>query len=370
MLRVIASFGVVFFHIYVAVGEEPSLHWLARLREFSVPVMVLMSFFLLASAIDRRGGCDVMTFVIRRVKRLWLPMIIWTTIYVMVVVFVIPFLFSLESTGAPPLSVFLTGYRHLWYLEFLFLSSIAFLPAILFIVPRLKDDETRSRYVSALFALALTLFVLFRAVPVADLLAEDADVNMHIFVSQSAANLPFIPVAVAIALIRTRISELLGKAGVYYWLVLLVATLGIVHSFSTAPFSKEFFAVSLFVAAIGPFSTRIGRSFPPLARYSYAIYILHFLPVHFVWIVCHIYGIEFGPGLILASTAGTVFVCVVSAFLLGRLPYSDIWLPAVNTSIDRCNKESSADTDIEVIPRYVNRNEILGLNTDVEVIRS
>lgn len=266
-------------------------------------------------------------------------MVIWTAVYLTVVIFVLPFVFSLESTGAPSFTVFLTGYRHLWYLEFLFLTSVASLPLVLFLIRRIRDGGSRWNIAAVLIVAAALLAVLFRTISITDLIAPDAEMNLHIFLSQSAANLPFVLLAIAIALVRADIVEWIKDPRSHTKLWMAVAALAIVHSFGSIPFSREIFAVTLFAACLGHFPVSVTRIFAPLAKNSYAVYILHFIPVHLIWVVCHIYGYNFGPASVLALSLLTFALCNLVASVLRPLPLSDLWLPSVYTSADAVNTQ-------------------------------
>ena len=335
MLRILGSFGVIFLHVYTAVGQPDSIYWLLKLRDFSLPVLVLSSFFLLTAGLSRKPEYGFADFFSRRAKRLWLPMVIWTAIYSLAVAFVLPGVFAIESMGMPPLAVFMTGYRHLWYLQFVFLGSLAIYPLTIFLVRKGKDSAWPSyKSYGALGLSAIVLLLFFRLFADWDTIAPEADISLQMFVSQSTSYLPLIPLAAAVGLARHRIVSLFTrKTFRVLSLAAVLAAAGVHLAADNVPFTREAFAFAVFFAALQPISGVPVKRLAPLAGNSYGIYILHFLPVQIVWTLAAVRGYDFGSASVLVLTAGIYVGCFALTSALGRLPFADWFLPTVFTAL-------------------------------------
>lgn len=336
VLRALGSFGVIFVHVYTAVGQPSSIYWLLKLRDFSLPVLVLSSFFLLTASLSRKPEYGFADFFGRRAKRLWLPMVIWTAIYSLAIAFVLPGVFAVESMGLPPLAVFMTGYRHLWYLQFVFLGSLLIYPLIIFLVRKVKDSAWSSyKSYGALGSCAIFL-MFFRLYADWDAIAPEADISVQMFVSQSASYFPLIPWAAAVGLARHRIVSLFTrKTFRILSLAAVLAAAGVHLAMDNVPFTREAFAFAVFFAALQPIRRVQLKRLAPLAGNSYGIYILHFLPVQIVWILVAVKGYGFGGASVLVLTAGIYVGCFALTSALGRLPFAEWFLPTVFTALRR-----------------------------------
>jgi peptidoglycan/LPS O-acetylase OafA/YrhL len=123
-MRVFSSFGVVFLHVCAATGTPQSLETFLKFRDFALPVLVMMSFFLLTASFIRHEEKDFGQFFIRRFARLWIPFFVWTLFYILLTCFLVPLMTGFQAAESFSPLVFLTGYRHLWYLQFLFIGSL------------------------------------------------------------------------------------------------------------------------------------------------------------------------------------------------------------------------------------------------------
>jgi peptidoglycan/LPS O-acetylase OafA/YrhL len=332
LLRIVAPVGVVLLHTYTAIGEPGSLTWMIRLRDFSLPVMVMASFFLLTVSLSRFSP-SARVFVARRVKRLWIPTLGWTLIYCLAVTFVIPFLFGNESHGLPPPSIFLSGYRHLWYLQFLFLTSIVIFPMLLWFYrsPCLSEDRTT---IVILAAVSLVSYSIVTSISLVDVWGDELDLNLQIFLSQSISHLPFVPIAIAFALSRSTITDQLRHRSYRLASIALAIAAAVVHLYGDhIPLTREAFAISVFVVALQPISERGFRFLAPLAANSYGIYILHFLPLQILWIVIGDRETNFSALSLLSISLCIYLGTAVTTVVLRKLPFAEYLLPTVFTTL-------------------------------------
>lgn len=334
LLRIVSAFGVVFLHVYVSVGQPSSVYWFLKFRDFSLPVMVISSFFVLTVSLSRRSGYSFFAFLGRRSMRLWLPMVVWTVFYSVAGTFVLPQTFGIDGAALPSVSVFLTGYRHLWYLQFLFLGSLLVFPLIMFgTANRGHLKQSPLRLCVALIASAIFLF-LFRGLFAAwDLPGPEVDISVQMFVSQSVGCLPFIPLAVATALLREKIGRWFTVLQ-FRWASFLVAgSLAFLHTATEGiPYTREAFAFAVFFTALQP--TRAGRNgmLASLAQGSYGVYILHFLPVQIIGVLVGYKGYTFGGGSVVVLTAGIYVGCLAVASLARKIPAVEWLLPIAATA--------------------------------------
>ena len=347
VLRVACTFGVVFLHVFVSVGEPNSVRWMAKLRDFSLPVMVLSSFFVLTLSVTRKLPAFE-GFFFKRAKRLWAPMLGWTLIYALIVSFLYPPIFDIPPAEMPPLAVYLTGYRHLWYLQFLFLGSLLIYPLLRSIA---RSDSRRSASCVLLFACSILLFAVTRTPAALELLPEETDVSVRIFAEQVMYCLPLVPLAVAMGLARGSIDRAFRGKRVRILALVAVAATAIIHlAFESLPFSREAFAIAVFVAALQPFRWAAVRHLEPFASASYGIYILHFLPVQVIWILGVLKGFNFDGLSVVVLSAGIYLTCFGIVRFASRLPLVELLLPGVRTSLQTL-PQASGPIPLQTEPR-------------------
>lgn len=122
-LRVFASFGIVFLHVYVSAGYPNSLDSFLKFRDFALPLMVLTSFFLLTISLMRKSEAGFAGFFSRRLKRLWLPLIVWSFVYSLTEAFVIPVLFGFAPAGEMPSPIVFSPATGIYGFSSLYLSA-------------------------------------------------------------------------------------------------------------------------------------------------------------------------------------------------------------------------------------------------------
>ena len=338
VLRVACTFGVVFLHVFVTVGEPEPVRWMAKLRDFSLPVMVLSSFFVLTLSVTRKLP-DFEGFFFKRAKRLWLPMLAWTLLYALALSFLLPPMFDIAAPAMPPLAVYLTGYRHLWYLQFLFLGSLLIYPLLKRIA---RSDSWRPTSSILLLALAALLFAATRTTPVRDMLPEELDISIRIFVQQVMYCAPLVPLAVAVGLARGTIDRAFRSKRIRAFSLISVAVTAAAHlAFENLPFSREAFSVAVFLAALQPFRLAAAWRLEPFASASYGIYILHFLPVQVIWILGVLKGFNFDALSVVVLSLGIYLVCFGIARFASRITFLEWLLPGVSTSLHSLPKASS-----------------------------
>ena len=131
--RGLAAFGVVLAHTFQAAkvnvvntgGLNGGLNPWLKLRDFSLPLIVMSSFFVLTISIIRKPDSKFSSFFTKRFKRLWLPLFIWTNIYCLIWALVMLEVIGWNKSGRmPSIDIFISGYKHLWFFKFIFLVSL------------------------------------------------------------------------------------------------------------------------------------------------------------------------------------------------------------------------------------------------------
>jgi peptidoglycan/LPS O-acetylase OafA/YrhL len=332
-LRVFASFGIVFFHVYVAAGMPNSLNALLKFRDFALPVMVLSSFFVLTLTVMRKAGGDFSSFFSRRIKRLWVPLMAWTFIYCLSEVFLFPTIFGAETFGdLPSMVVFLTGFRHLWFLQFIFVGSLAIYP----LISRLSSEQKMSRLKLSGFCFLIASFycLLFysflKNYTDWDTFSPESDISLRIFVSQASNYILYIPIAVGLALVSDKINQLFTHARFRYASLAVVLISLVIHLQTTdALLTKEFYGVAVFMAALQPWRKITLNGWDRLASYSYGIYILHFLPVQVLWLVVTYNNAELSGESVLATTIFIYSASFAVTVLIRKIFPAEWLLPLV-----------------------------------------
>lgn len=338
--RVFAGLGVVLLHIYATIGLDTKSSLLIRLRDCAVPFFILSSVFILTRVLIRKPELQFKEFFYKRLTRLWVPFFIWTIIYTLTMGFVVPVIFGWNRFDFPPPNGFLTrllsGYLHLWFLQFLFLASLLVYPAVKFFSQ--KKTPRRKIVVSCILAAIFFLlaFNLIHSHKIL-LLPESADNSLVIFIDETAANGFLVPLAIVLSLYKEEIDQLNKR--------LVFRGAGLFALFITMYFylENEFnqylrwaYSLMVFGAALQPWNP-LPKIISRFASYSYAIYIIHVLPVYLLVILLRYYKIKPDIGLLLASCIIIYLGSFILAFLLRHFFPYDWFLPlvAVNHRSDR-----------------------------------
>lgn len=331
-LRVLCSFGVVFLHVYVAAGYPASLDWLIKLRDFALPVMVFMSFFLLTKSLMRRRESGSASFFSRLAGRLWLPLMVWTFVYCSATAFVFPLFSGSEMKPEFPSSmVFLTGFRHLWYLQFAFITSaIVYLLFASFANVRISPAKLAAGYFAASVIYGILYYSLIKNYAVWDGFGSEFDISFKIFISQASYYVMYVPAAVGLALIGDKIKEWSARPA-FRRLSLSIALIVAAAHVGTNEFirTREIYSLAVFLFALQPWG-KIRLGFVrTLAKYSYGIYILHFLPTQILEIFVGWSYFEPNAANVLGSTIIIYLVSFAAAFLLSNFLNAGWLLPLV-----------------------------------------
>jgi hypothetical protein len=176
--------------------------------------MVMSSFFVLTVSLTRKPDSSFESFFSRRLKRLWIPLFVWTFVYSLSEALLFPTLLGAESFGGlPPAAVFFTGYRHLWFIQFIFVGSLIIYP----LIKRLTDEQSPAQIKLSTFCFGLSIlygllfYSFLQNYTDWDNLSPEFDMSLRIFVSQAGNYIFYIPVAVGLALGCGKINELFAR---------------------------------------------------------------------------------------------------------------------------------------------------------------
>jgi len=329
VLRVVASFGIVFLHVYVAAGFPNSLWFFLKFRDFALPVMVMSSFFVLTVSLTRKPDGGFESFFSRRLKRLWMPLFVWTFVYSLSEAFLFPALLGAETFGGlPPAAVFFTGYRHLWFLQFIFVGSLIIYP----LIKQLTGKQSPARIKLSIFCFGLSILYGFLFYSFLqnytdwDNLSPEFDMSLRIFVSQAGNYIFYIPVAFGLALASGKINELFARARFRRLSLAVVLITMLLHVGTNGiPLTREIYGIVVFLAALQPWEKIPFKGWQTLASYSYGIYILHFLPVQILWLVVASKNIDLDGATVFGITVIVYFASFAAAVLVRKLFPAD-WL--------------------------------------------
>ena len=331
--RSLSIFGVVVIHFsqVLRLPGSPALEALIRLRDCSFPIIVLTSFFVMTRSIIAKPDRGFGRFAANRVTRLAVPCLIWTGVYWVLWEVAGP-LWRGSSASWPPPTIWLSGYLHLWFLQFLFVGALAAYPAVRFIV---RHPRLTPLYVGAFMAAAVAYglwgrqYLSERALSV---WMNQTDESLRVAAIKTGAWMRYIPVGVMIAFCADSIGTLYKSAAFRAATLAVAAAALLLHVSSAAPaVSRSMYSVAVFLVLLRPWPPGACRWLLPAARYSYPIYILH-PAVAQVFAGALALGLGQVPSSLLGLIAGSVVVFSLSgitAALLRRLLPADWFLPLV-----------------------------------------
>jgi peptidoglycan/LPS O-acetylase OafA/YrhL len=351
--RGFAAFGVVWLHTFISgttglanpggLGIE-SIGWL-RLRDFSLPLIVMSSFFVLTISILRKPESKFSGFFTTRFKRLWIPLFIWTSVYCLMWTFVMPLVLGWNSFGKlPSVDVFIGGYMHLWFLQFIFLGSLIVYPVLCWL--RSKSEAERMK-ISILFFLAAAIYavvfkLLIQPIIKPSLFPFEPSMSFMIFIVQASKYAFFIPIAVGLGILSDKINNFYKQNGFRIFslasvLFSLILHLTVEHSALTAPT----YGIAVFMAALQPWKRIPYRLVYISAAYSYGIYILHFF-------LCDVFQLLVSRGKPELDSAAIFSISVLFyvlsfgvAVLLRKIIPMDWFIPLVPVGLKRSERNGN-----------------------------
>lgn len=343
--RGLAAFGVVWLHSAV-VQDNPvieSVAWL-KLRDFSLPLIVMSSFFVLTISMIRKSETRFSSFFITRFKRLWLPLFIWTNIYCLMWTFVMPTILRWKGFGKlPSIDVFFSGYMHLWFLQFIFLGSLTVYPLLRWLKGKSEAERIK---ISILFFLGAVVYaVIFKLLIQAvqqNLLLFEPSPSLMIFTVQASKYAFFIPVAIGLGLLSSKINNLYKRnvfriCSLMTVLFSMIAHLTIENNSLTAPV----YGIAAFLAALQPWKRISFRLIYISAAYSYGIYILHYF-------LCQVLQVLVSSGKHQLNSAAIFSIAVLfyvmsfgTAVLLRKMIPVDWFIPLVPIQLKRGKKKDN-----------------------------
>jgi peptidoglycan/LPS O-acetylase OafA/YrhL len=335
--RAVGIYGVVVIHFYQVMGLawSPSIDLLIRLRDCAFPVVVLTSFFVLTRSLLRNPDRSFRQFVAGRFWRLEMPCVVWSALYWLMWGVLGP-LAAGGRASWPPASLWLSGFVHLWFLQFLFVGSVVAYPLIRAIARR---PGHRWLIAASCLAAAFAYGMWGRPyllVPIEHGWINQADPSLRVATRQATVYTQYIPAAMAIALAADTITGLYERFRFRALSLGAVAATMAVHMSSSGPgFSRVLYSLAVFIALLQPWPRSAVAGLLPASRYAYPIYILHPAVAQVVLVPFLVW-----PRLTvsLASlVAGSVLVFVASGLLAAALrkvcPW-DWFLPLVPVGTD------------------------------------
>lgn len=329
LFRPVAAYGLIFYHFYLMGGSHPSLHWVNQLRDCTFSFFVISSFFVLTISFKSHHERSLRKFLLSRSQRIWVPCIIWTVLYLCFWNIFAPLIKREPINWSSFLPSLLCGYSHLWFLQFIFMSSLPLAPLLRFFA---RNKEFHWQFSILSFTSGLLLFFL------RPLLIDHINWawlpqmvrGVEGFMGAIINYLPSILLAIAIGLLADEI-ETWYRHRLFRTLTLLAvaAWLAIYLEIPTIKFGKEIYSFAVFIALLRPLTKLRFRSFYTIAKYSYAVYILSMWVLMIAWSVLYRAGIDKTPGIVLSGSAIVFGLSLLSSVLLRRLFPYDWLLPLI-----------------------------------------
>jgi surface polysaccharide O-acyltransferase-like enzyme len=335
LFRPLSIFGVVLIHFprVLDLGADPAFRVMMRLRDCALPTIILTSFFVITRSLLAHPERTFSHFASNRFMRLAVPCAIWSGLYWLLWEVAGP-LWRGQPALWPPLSLLLSGYAHLWFLQFLFLGSVIAYPAVRAVAhARLDRSSAAGMWAAACVAVALAYWAWgrpFLTAHMAFALGEQADLHLRVAATQSIAYAKYVPLGVAVALAAGTIERLYRRPAFRVGIVLVAAAACLVHIAALAPaVSRLCYSMAVFIALLRPWPAGVLDWLRPVARLSYPIYVIHPVVAKVVittfnrWLASpSIPGLVAGSLAVFALSAGT-------AVLLRTLVPLEWFLPTV-----------------------------------------
>ncbi len=300
--RIFGIFGVVLIHFYndCSCGPNVSVEQIIRFRDCTFPFIILTSFFLIARSAWRKPERDFRHFASGRFKRLEIPLLLWTVVYWGIWNVAHPLVYGYPIPRPP--ATLISGYAHLWFLQFIFLGSLILYPFV-----SLRGLFKRHHWLMALCCLAIVIAHVLLLKPLVFQLQNTAwmsraDFSFSIFIANLNLYLPYVPIAIVIAMWADKITALYKHRKARILSLLSVAVTLLIHfAFGGAELTRFFYSVAVFLAVLQPWPASVVNLLRPLAIYSYPVYILHYLVSRLLVAGFHRSQTEFTPVLCLAA---------------------------------------------------------------------
>jgi peptidoglycan/LPS O-acetylase OafA/YrhL len=331
LFRAVSIFGVVLFHFSYGlhIAWTPAFDRLLRVRQCALPIIVLTSFFVLTRSIAASPGRTLARFAERRFSRLALPCAIWTACYWAMWKVAGP-LWRGGQAAWPPPTLWLSGFSHLWFLQFLFLGSLIALPVVRIVARHPRFHEIAA----AVFVTAAVAYWSWGR-PGLDSPAwfawgDRADVNLRVGIEQGIAYATYALVGIAAALVADSINVWYRRPAFQAATLVAAAAALVLHVSAAAPGgSRMLYSLAMFLVLLRPWPPGALDWLRPAARYSYPIYILHPAVAQVVFAAFARGRVPPSVPAILAGSAAVFALSGAAAALLRTLMPADWFLPLV-----------------------------------------
>lgn len=347
--RGLAAFGVVWVHTFVSVSisgsvSENSATWL-KLRDFSLPLIVMSSYFVLTISMLRKPESKFSSFFTTRFKRLWVPLFIWTSVYCLMWAFVMPKIFGWNNfVEMPSVEAFIGGYMHLWFLQFIFLGSLIVYPLLRWLKSKSEPERIK---ISVLFFLAAAVYaVVFKLLVLTvqqSLYLSKTSYSSIVFTIQSSKYAFFIPIAIGLGLLSDKINNLY-KLNVFRICSLIAVLFTLIFHLTTEnnTLTAPMYGIAVFMAALQPWKRIPFRLVYISAAYSYGIYILHFFLCEALQVLVSKGKHEFDSAAIFSISVLFYVMSFGAAVLLRKMIPVDWFIPLVPIELERSRKNGNS----------------------------
>jgi peptidoglycan/LPS O-acetylase OafA/YrhL len=274
--RGLASVAVIWMHTVV---DSPDLARSATLSRFGTPFFTVAAIFFMLGGLSRKASAGWGAYALGRFKKLYIPFLVWSVIYLVLRTGKRSML-TLDGPVKLDMPRLLLGTaRHLWFLPFILLGSIAIYP-LRYLLPKLRG----SRVVLGLFLFSIgVLFAIVRCpdIPGIEPYVGRWYINAWMFVpallwgSALAAINPLLPRTLR----STPLSALVGLiiligSSIWLW---FGSEFPYVDTRSVPSLPRNLSGLGLLLIALYPFKCGLMNPLAAFGRTTYGIYLVHLL---------------------------------------------------------------------------------------------
>lgn len=132
--RGLGCIGVIWVHTVI---DSPELARSAALTRFGTPFFCIAAIFFLLTGLSRKASAGWGTYAIQRFKRLYIPFLVWSVIFLVLRTGKRALLTNDGPVRLDVTRLFMGTARHLWFLPFILAACIACYP-LRALLPRLR----------------------------------------------------------------------------------------------------------------------------------------------------------------------------------------------------------------------------------------
>ena len=309
--RLIAIGLIIFLHTC----ESPALSKLGAAGTFGVPFYLLASLYFQARSFARKPQMPLHHYLLRRIKRLYLPMLAWTFIYLLARDIKHHFYTHLEPVRWSVSLLWTGSAHHLWFLPMLMIVTVA--AAILN-----RACARRPGIRNAVIIGSAIVGTYLAICPRPDWLNYAFD-NEGYFFWECWRALPsvFLGLSIAWWLALGRSGALFTPAVGFAGILVTCAMVGdqVLHGYSRL--ERTMSGMGWLMVALTAWSAPWVPALARLGRHAYGIYLVHVMLIESIQAIAHHAGYGSSVALDLFTMTSTFVLSTAIAISISRIPH-------------------------------------------------